>query len=289
MSAIYFHSRTGEEARLSGAERAHLRQVAIGAAIGALGIDDPFREHWVYKAVRPRLRPGAERFIATTLAVGHDTKLAMPGLPEGSGEYAAIDVLLNTAIVLGSPVVQLAARLHGYCESHCYVEGADRYWLVDIIEQGLKTNVLRSKLLGNGLGWEDVVRLLCAPESQDPVSEIVCSFSVCDSFPNKPDAWDQDTWYDLSKDEQWSIALPGIRQKPWLRISPETLGKPCFGSTLTLFDFDAAWSGPKPEVGVYLSTKPAQKHVCTKCGGIGARNHICCERCHGTGEEPHAG
>lgn len=118
----------------------------------------------------------------------------------------AFSVLLNTAILLGSDVVQLAAHVHGQCEIHAFVRGSNRKWLAAKIRHGRAQNVLQS-----GMGWEAVVDLL---ERRDD-EPVVTSYSVCEQFPSPlvlppghpARADDCAEWYGLSHEEKWRLGL----------------------------------------------------------------------------------
>lgn len=141
------------------------------------------------------------------------------------GERIGVSELaLNSAIVSGSDALKLAARLHGQCEIHTYVEGENRGWLADIIENALIHGIYRS-----GQGWEKVIELL-REENQSPV---VTSFSVSETFPNAYAAnWQPiieqdggpnwDAYYDLSEEEQWAIGMEALRGEKFLEITPNT-------------------------------------------------------------------
>jgi len=169
------------------------------------------------------------------------------------------DIALNTAIAAGGTALQLAAKIHGRCEIHCFVDGGDRAWFAEVIQKGLDYGLFRQKWKypgnapdGEGTwydqGWESVQELL--RETDD--GPVVLSYSVCDSFPNAEaanwtpplgqipdgytiDEWDdldederkdlsRDLWYELPSDEQWDLAIEGLRtRRPWLQISPDTL------------------------------------------------------------------
>lgn len=46
-----------------------------------------------------------------------------------------------------------------------------------------------------------------------------------------------DTWYDLPSDEQWSLAMAALRtDRPWLQLTPESLGGTTFGPGVTVYD-----------------------------------------------------
>ena len=105
---------------------------------------------------------------------------------------------LDTAITIGSDQLKFAARLHGQCEIHCYVECKNRKWLASIIEQGLEQHLYRKDK-----GWESVIKLL----RNGCKSPVVMSYSVCDSFPSSDD---------------WDGAMNQLRRVD-LELSPESL------------------------------------------------------------------
>ena len=84
-------------------------------------------------------------------------------------QYSLLDLQLNSAIAVGGDAMKLAARLHGQCEIHCYVEGPNRAWLASLIEDAFAKHIFRT-----GQGWEETCTML--RKSAD--SPVVCSFSV---------------------------------------------------------------------------------------------------------------
>jgi len=124
-------------------------------------------------------------------------------------EWDLFTTQLNTAAVFGGDAMRFVARVHGQCEIHGYVEGPDRTWLAEIIDEGLDLGILRQETQGYGRGWEDVAQLL-RRRSDLPV---VMSYSVCDSFPPR----------DPEKDEQmsWEAGIAALRARPGLRMDPE--------------------------------------------------------------------
>lgn len=266
MSRIYFHTPDGE-AEVHGSERAYLAQLA-GATADTL--------------MQPR-RGDYEREWYESITVGGDYiwrpddrddrwrstweswfKASMSGdalLVRGQ-EVDTFSLRLNTAIALGSPVLSLAARLHATCEIHGWVEAADAGWLRELIEQGLRGNVLRG-----GQGWQDVQALCARIESGEQRGPIVTSYSVCESFPNSsastwqpappadpedPDADQDERWdayYYLSPEEQWSTGEAWLREheaERMVRMGPEVASRG-FGSGLSAFDLLAdRWKARRP-------------------------------------------
>jgi hypothetical protein len=172
-----------------------------------------------------------------------------------------VNIDSNTALYAGSAPVALASKIHGWCECHAWIEGADREGVAKIIEEGLELRLYR-----RGMGWESrysefdegngVIDLLRA-DADEPV---VLSYSVCDSFPN-PDCttWEADDsdgrlaaienddhraearaehWSELSSDEQWDGGMWWLRrERPWARINPANLRDFSFDAPVSAYDF----------------------------------------------------
>lgn len=209
MSRIYFHSPSGE-AEVLGSERYYMGHVVSQLA---LAVFDPrgYRADETLRHITPPEHYAANRIglafadaFALLVSVGADESFILP-----DGRRPCIfTVCLNTALALGGDVVRLIARLHGQCEIHAWVDGPNRAWLAEIVEEGRASGVLRS-----GQGWESVAVFLRETD-EEPV---VTSFSVSDSFPNAyvanwRDEKDGDDWYDLPRAEQWRLAMEGLRQ-----------------------------------------------------------------------------
>jgi len=171
--------------------------------------------------------------LKTALMVGYGNS---PLVIDGENVHT-FAVALNTALDLGNDAIKLSARLHGQCEIHTWVEGPNRKWLAEIIQAGLKRGIFRG-----GMGWDSVIELL---ESRDD-EPVVTSYSVCDRFPNshtakwKPpivdDEPDYDKWYDLPLQEQWQLAMAGIRDYATLEMKPEGWDEYCFGDGMNGFE-----------------------------------------------------
>lgn len=289
MSRVYFHSPAGE-AEIRGSERAWLSHLANGPAQAAWDLTGPLNslerageimalvpeqpgsyihEYWrqavaqdttnrqAYAAWEPGepLRGPTDhtplrRFVDALL-----TKLQVEGFDvEVAGvKLHTKDIELNTALVAGSAPVQLAAKIHGWCESHCWVDGPDRTWLAGIIDQGLRTTLYRP-----GAGWEGLAEFLRARDDEP----VVTSFSVTDGFPDAfvgdwmsafPGSWEAlsderrqqhgarlDAWSELPNAEQWRISLSGLQAQPWLQLTPKSLADATFSYPVTIYDLFAA-------------------------------------------------
>jgi len=253
MSRVYFHS-IHDDAELAGAERAYAGGVCTDLFMTSIGSIYPPEEghHWLvpflpsncyvmdfYPGPRPpvnknhtvpehraeqsgwldkfaRFRQSAETYLRIHMG---DQGLIFKN-SKGESVPVTIFVLhLNSALAMGNDVTKLLARLHGQCEIHCYVEGPNRTWLAGIIERGRKTNVLRPDM-----GWEDVAELL---RSRDDCP-VVCSYSVCEPFPNLamlPEdhwmrekvknerfSWDEPRFDAVSHEERWEEGMKVLRK-----------------------------------------------------------------------------
>lgn len=299
MSRVYFHSREGD-AELRGSERAHLSWLAHSAACAYWDLDSPSALerapeiaalvargaedsylHEAAEAARAEHRRNLDNHIAArerglgwSVNTTYDAqrrlisslKLALSGggLPlEVAGvELSSRDVELNTALAIGGEPLALAAKIHGWCEEHCWVEGPDRAWLAGVIDEGLRLGLYRRNLGGESQGWESITELLRS-RADGPV---VLSFSICEQFPDAgistltppwpegtPREWNaltaeqraereraRDLWYDLPEDEQWETALAGLcAERSWAQLTPTNLRTTTFGVGVTVFDLVA--------------------------------------------------
>lgn len=173
------------------------------------------------------------------VASGGEAKLTLNG-----ESFGLFDLQLNSALAIGGNALRLAARLHGQCEIHCYVEGPNRVWLAGMIEDALTKHIFRKDH-----GWEGAITLLRKADD----SPVVCSYSVCEQFPNSGVAeWsapededgeeNHDAWYDLPHDERWNLAMEGLRKNGGgLEMRPD--------------EWDDFYFGPKPVSGFDFQNK----------------------------------
>lgn len=304
MSRVYFHSPSGD-AEILGRERAWLRHLAAGPAAAAwdLGGSNAFeraqnifklaapgagdyvrdylraaleqeeRNNAIYAAMKPGTmlgRSGADHGPSRQFVEALRMRLAVDGLElDLFGVHInTVDIDLNTSLVAGSDQVALAAKIHGWCEENCWIDGPDRAWLADVIEQGLEIGLYR-----RGMGWEaptgeydrsaGVLALLRARDDEP----VVLSDSYGDGFPNTsvgdwmpawPDGverhWDalteeqqrerqarEEEWSELPAERQWEIAMAGLRaERPWARLSADTLRSPMFHQPVSVYDLTAS-------------------------------------------------
>lgn len=217
MSRIYFHS-PNDTVEVRGPERHRGARICVDLTMLALAIDeydpgsDPIRR--VVELPEYARKDSSLRFSEHVRRQVMDFMSEGPAFLGPRGKVSGFTLSLNTAQAFGSDAVRLLARLHGQCEMHAYVEGRNRAWLAGIVKRGLESRVLRRRLHGYSLGWEDVVDLL---EKRDD-EPVVTSYSITEGFPNAEYAmrggWesdDRDAFYDLSEEEQWRLAMAGLR------------------------------------------------------------------------------
>lgn len=277
MSRIYFHSPSGE-AEVLGAERAHM-----GVLVNDLAEDwirnrahiylEPLRELTAESYLQSESdKPHFLSSVITALRVRGDRNLlTLRGRP-----IDAFAMVLNTAIEVGGKRMRLVARLEGQCEVHAYVEGKNRAWLADLIQDALDAGMLR-----RGMGWDgppahpygkgDGVIPLLRSRDDEPV---VTSYSVCDSFPYaarevmplppedwRLDGWSEQEWNDLSDEsrddyrdqrraetfgdlpdeEQWARGMTWLRERSasmMLELRPDDWLAFKFGRRLSLLDLE---------------------------------------------------
>jgi hypothetical protein len=215
MSAIYFHTPHLDDVKLRGSERYYMGSLTNGMMLAVLG-DLTYAEEWL-KPLFPadhyiQRATGAEfgRQAQTLLSIGGDA-----GLNVGGRRVQPWLIGLNTAWVMGNDAVRLCARLHGQCEVHCWTD-SDKSWLARIIDSGLEKGVLRSEQ-----GWEGVSALFQAPGD----FPVICSYSVCEQFPNfgclpanhplkqRTDDERFEQYYEIPRDEAWALCLEGLKQQ----------------------------------------------------------------------------
>lgn len=226
MSSIQFHSlKPNNTVEVRGCERHLFGNFCARLTWGFL---EPFTgEYGNEKSILRNIFPsshyvhslgGFRQNAQTALLVG-DIKLQL-----GDKIFSAFDLALNTALSLGSDCVRLAARLHGQCEIHAYIKGENRRWLAGIIRSGRASGFFRADM-----GWEAVIDLLEA----DDTESVVTSYSVTDSFPNQSVADfcsdDEDAWYSLSFEKQWEMAIAGLYAQGGLELRPENWDTIRFG------------------------------------------------------------
>ncbi len=247
---IYFHSEKGN-VTINGTERHWFGYLCNRMLIAILnpGMDEARRPHPFRKALPvghyATTSQGSEwtRDIEVMVASGMDS------LVIGGHKTDLYRVALNTTLAIGGDALKFAARVHGQCEIHAFVEGHNRTWLADIVKTGLRhKNVFRENV-----GWEAVVELLRS-SNEGPV---VMSYSVCEQFPSqtvaeneglwtRPETEDKDadqddwSWCDLPDDKKWQLAVKAIRMQEergyQIELKPENWHTFRFGDGIDAFN-----------------------------------------------------
>lgn len=261
MSRVYFHTPT-TKAELRGSERAHMGVLVTDIAAGLLNAGGFRAREEFAPLIRPDhyLKSITERGWSSAFETAWRTGGAgIPMLTWRGHDLDPFTISLNTAATVGNDAVKLAARLHGQCEIHAWVDGPNRAWLADIIDRGMASGVLRAETQG----WERVVGMLRARDDEP----VVTSYSVCEQFPHSgvggwmpdwpegvPERWDalspeqqaerearDEEWYKLDDSEQWRIAMDALRADTasGLELKPENWDRFRFGNGLTVFDLTA--------------------------------------------------
>lgn len=260
MSRVYFHSPSEPAAELRGSERAYLGCLAQNVAEGLLDLRSLDRIDRLRNLLHPThhmaradtAKPGwASKWAQDFgLAVGMVNSFGTRVLHYDGRDIPVFDLMLNSALAVGSDQIRLAARIHGGCENHGWVDGPDRAWLADIMQTGIDTGVYRTTLpyYRNGeidsysdQGWNDVIALL-RKRDDEPV---VMSYSVTDQFPNRAVAGGThgDDWYELTDTERWAKAMGPLRANEtgeWGgQLRPDVFATSRFGTGLTILDLYA--------------------------------------------------
>ncbi|MEU0237646.1 hypothetical protein ABZ234_08140 [Nocardiopsis sp. NPDC006198] len=167
------------------------------------------------------------------------------------------DFQINTAMCLAADPLRLLLRIALTGERHCWVAGADRARVADLIEHGLRV----SRVLRPGMGWatplrgeHSLVSLLRAADDEPAVF----SHSYGSEFPDQDfgtwrptlpagvldaqdldeDQWEssREAWNELDDDAQWEHSLAGLVD--YRRLDPADLLTP-FGHGLSVMDLHA--------------------------------------------------
>lgn len=260
MSSLIFLTRDAETA-VSGRERARFGGVLDHLAWRTIERDlDPS------ETTGPSvLRDAVDLPTWVTNAHGHEFARMAELLIRGTGEEhvnlpglanvaTVLEVHLNTIVANHSDPVAFACRLYAQAQCNAWIDGADRGWAADLIEQGIKTSYppeiaagsdrtgLRlfdqdASVNGTYAGWTGVVEMLRAG-----AGIVVIASSITDGFPGQlwagregDDRGDFRTWWkQASPDERWDRSETGLREDtelncPVLRIAPDTLHARLFG------------------------------------------------------------
>jgi len=249
---MYFHSRS-ETTAVHGSERTYGHCLCSNISLALLNINIWYndiiklldKDHYINQTLHNNmsfrepyiLKQEVVRQLETAIKVGYEEKI----LVLNDKPINTWNLLLNTALLVGSDTIKLLVRLHSQCEIHAFIRGKNREWFADIIKKGRSEEVLREKA-----GWEETVKMLRSNNKET----VVTSYSVCSLFPNDEIAdWevpydkeydepDWDKWYDLSEKKRWHLGLRGIIKKygTSTEFCPETWNDIKFGDEMTVFD-----------------------------------------------------
>lgn len=244
MSRIYFHSpeRTAE---VFGSERAYLggltKDFAAGVMAGSAYHRDEiekrvkgFYGEGVYGRKRVESDYEWEKQFVQWLSISCEGHLVIDGKP-----IPTFDAVLNTCVASKSPYLALAARIHGTCEIHGYVEAEDCGWFASLLRDALEDNIFRRNPRNQWpeTSWEAVADL-AAEVHEAGNGPLVMSYSVCESFPSGVEDGEADQ---LSDEDRWNRGVQVLRSESrrYLRIGPDTLVTHGFQTGKSLFDLKA--------------------------------------------------
>jgi len=235
MSSIAFNSPSGK-VYLGGPERAYMGLFCAGLATALLRTD-AYDSNLLALVqpdsyiVRHSEKQRSLASLSTAVRIGEDV-FVLDGRPVNT-----FQMVLNTALKIGNPCVQLLARIHGQCEIHCFIEGVNRGWVAGIIDEGLGRGIYRSD--ERLAGWQTVAGFLRS-RTDEPV---VLSYSVTDGFPNSYIAGfgddDDEAFYDLPDADRWELSIKALRtiNEGTREIKPDGFPDFYFGDeNITAFD-----------------------------------------------------
>jgi len=244
VSRLYFHTRDEGTAELMGFEYHHLCEAVRTIARGTVGLDDGDR---LKGLMSPEVARSSFQGVFDLRQLNFYrtcTSTSRRGLATFDGkDLDAFHLVLNTAMALGNDPIRLAVRIFGQGDIHAWVDGSNRSWVADIIDEGLDFGVYRQSLRGTSCGWEDVTSLLRGADD----APVVMSYSVERAFPDgrlTDYVYDEDgmsPFDDLPAEEQWDVAMAGLRSEKrpdrrGLEIKPGDWKGVRFGYGLSMLD-----------------------------------------------------
>lgn len=146
----------------------------------------------------------------TAISVGHN----YPRITIQDRELSLKLITVNTAMDVGSDVVELLGQLHNQCELHMYVRNENTDKLARIIEKGLSTGALRDGAMGHD-GWQAVVEL-----ARETDEAIVTGHSTTGTFPDD-EYWDgAEDFMDASPDRRYEVCHENLMERKGLEYRP---------------------------------------------------------------------
>lgn len=196
--------------------------------------------------------PEFARMFRLLLAGTGEELVNLPGRPAVA---TMLDVKLNTVVHNYSAPVALAGRLCAQAEVNGWIDGSDRKWLADLIDQGRRLpypaevadtpylaqhNLFADEPSVNGRydGWQGVVEMLRVGDG----IVVLSSSSAGEGFPSRMwagrEGQDRDEfhhwWEQADATARWEASERGLREEteqacPALRIAPDSLHDRQFG------------------------------------------------------------
>ena len=225
MSRLYFHS-PNKTVELPGWERHELKRLLKDNFY----IEIPFKE-----------RSKRAEAISAVLDIPYNHSMVELEESLFQEQYlmgdSYLSVMCNTSLSTGKDSAILAARVHGQCEIHAYIEGSNRRWFAGVLR---KTGYLQKSVP------------FLEEESAHPV---VLSFSVSERFPDSV----------LSEEENgnlsWDLAFSRVRQSDsQLEISP---------SRWESYHFRAGWDARKIN---WVLRRASEREGCIRSFILGVRD-----------------
>lgn len=251
MGALQFHFQHDETIHyVSGAERGNGSSISHAMMFDALGLDYNPKRIFELMPNNPRVNwhgyshDELKRAVQNFLRITWNAQLTVPG----GEETNVLAMAANTAIAGGSDPLRLLARLDAQSELFVYILGADRAWIASIIEEGLKSGLMRTwgKESETG-GWTSLAARLRTRDDEN----VVVSYSVTDSFPTLPErlrhledneeGWAaQDSWYDIPRAERWDEGFAELAD--WQRLDPADWATYTFTPGINAFQVGQAFN-----------------------------------------------
>jgi hypothetical protein len=245
----------GREFYTPGSESASMMQVTSNHALGQIGMRSWRSAKEVVAQFGPFLNPDSEYSpldpyflswfrgcLQRVMFYGRS-----PFAFEGR-EIAAWALSLNTVLSRGTDAMAFVAKVAATHELHCVIEGTDRAWAAEMVNQAVAEGILRNMQPGTTIPltcWAELRKLLLEDDSQP----VVLSSSMGDDFPQLPDSWEPDrseekreeSWGDLLVEEQFALGLAELLTEPptgdWNPpLGPESLRGTRFRHELDYFD-----------------------------------------------------
>jgi len=228
MSRIYFHSPSGT-AEVAGSEQHHVWKLVYDRAISLLEIRDEADTDRLLRLLPPDhhmriIKRSGDGWLPTWASFFHTAwRITGEDFVWRGRPLDPMSISLNTALEADSDPWRLVARMAAQNEIHGWVDGPNRKWLADLINEALDAGLLRRTLRPSGSfgepkakqaqGWEGVTKLLRSRDDE----AVVTFYSVTGGFPDRdiatwdqpvmPDGWQRPGWTDaewqqLDEDER---------------------------------------------------------------------------------------